>query len=36
MWATNRGVACLEKEDYDRAMADYDRVIALNPKLASA
>lgn len=32
----NRGWAYSKKDDYDRAIEDYDRAIALNPKDASA
>ena len=33
---TNRGNAYLGKKDYDRAIADYNKAIELEPKLAAA
>ena len=32
----NRGIGYYDKGDYDRAIADYDKAIELNPKLAPA
>jgi len=32
----NRAFVFREKEDFDQALADYDRVIALDPKYADA
>ena len=32
----NRGLAYADKEDYDRAIADYDKALELDPKDATA
>jgi tetratricopeptide (TPR) repeat protein len=32
----NRGYALTDKEEYDRAIADFDKALTLNPKLATA
>ena len=33
---TTRGLACYEKGDYDKAVADYTKAIELNPQDAEA